>query len=430
MSRFYIWTIGCEMNRADSLKATAELSHRGHTAVDCAEDADVVVLNTCVVRQSAENRVIGRLTSLKSLKRAPAHRAIVVMGCFVGDVPSLEQRFPYVDAFLAPSDTDGLVDFVEQWDGGSGSMPLAETADRAAVASFLPISYGCDHRCTYCIVRLRRGPERSRPVHELVREAKVLVARGAAELTLLGQNVDSYGRGLPGQPNLADLLRTIHGIDGLERIRFLTSHPGDMRPEIIEAVAELRKVCEHFELAVQAGDDEVLRRMGRGYTVGQFRDLVDRIRERIPQASIATDVIVGFPGESVQQFEGTARLIEDLRFDVVHIAAFSPRPGTPAARWDDDVPPEEKDKRRRVLEGLQESIAGEINARLLGQSVEVLVEGRNKGKWRGRTRTNKLVFFEAAGDWLGRLLRVDITWAGPWSMQGVIRTSSLFGLES
>ncbi|MCG2767346.1 MAG: tRNA (N6-isopentenyl adenosine(37)-C2)-methylthiotransferase MiaB [Anaerolineae bacterium] len=420
MSRFYIWTIGCQMNRADSLKAADELKRRGHVLVGRVEDAGIIVLNTCVVRQSAENKVIGRLTSLKSLKRGPDRCAIVVMGCFVDDLHSLEQRFPYVDAFLAPSDIDGLVDFVERWDGGGEKVPLEGKADRVPMASLLPISYGCDHHCTYCIVTLRRGPERSRPLTELVREAEELVARGAVEITFLGQNVDSYGHDLPGQPNLADLLRAIHDIESLQRIRFLTSHPADFRSEITEAVAELPKVCEHFELAVQAGDDQVLRRMGRGYTVDQFRQLIARIRGRIPDASIATDVIVGFPGESVGQFEGTVRLIRDVRFDVVHIAAYSPRPGTRSAQWDDDVPATEKTRRRRLLEEIQERIAAEINARLLGQTVEILVEERNKGKWRGRTRTNKLVFFEADGDWLGRLVSVEVTWTGPWSMQGKI----------
>jgi len=421
MRRFHIWTIGCQMNRADSLKATDELMRRGHVLVERAEDAGVIILNTCVVRQSAENKVIGRLTSLKSLKRGPDRRAIVVMGCFVGDLPSLEQRFPYVDAFLAPSDIDGLVEFVEQWDGESESVPLTETVARVPMASLLPISYGCDHHCTYCIVTLRRGPERSRPLVELVREAEELVARGAVEITLLGQNVDSYGHDLPGQPNLADLLRAIHDVEGLRRIRFLTSHPADFRSEITEAVAELPKVCEHFELAVQAGDDQVLKRMGRGYTVDQFRQLIDGIRRRIPDASIVTDVIVGFPGESVEQFEATVRLVRDVRFDVVHIAAYSPRPGTRSARWDDNVPAAEKTRRRRLLEEIQERIATEINAKLLGRTVEILVEGKNKGKWKGRTRTNKLVFFEADGDWLGRLVSVEVTWTGPWSMQAEIR---------
>ena len=418
MSRIHIWTIGCQMNRADSLRAIDELERRGHEVVGRAEDADLVVLNTCVVRQSAENRVVGRLSSLKPFKGPRRRRALVVMGCFVSDVPALRRRFPYVDAFVAPSDIDALIGFVDEWSRESRPQNKTQPAGPAPVSALLPVTYGCDHHCTYCIVTLRRGCQRSRPIAELAKETTDLAARGAAEVVLLGQNVDAYGRDLPDEPDLALLLRTIHSVEGLTRIRFLTSHPADMSRDAIEAVATLPRVCEHFELAVQAGDDRVLKRMGRGYTVGEFRDLVAGIRQRIPGASIATDVIVGFPGESEEQFKGTVRLVQELRFDSVHIAAYSSRPGTPAARLADDVPAEEKERRRRFLERTQERIAGEINATLLGQTLEVLVEGRCKGKWEGRTRTNKLVFFEAEGDWLGSLARVEVTWTGPWSMQG------------
>jgi len=249
---------------------------------------------------------------------------------------------------------------------------------------------------------------------------KELYENGYKEVTLLGQNVDTYGRDLPDRPDLADLLEAVHQIEGLWRIRFLPSHPADMTDRIIEAVARLPKVCEHIEIPVQSGDDRILKRMARGYTVAQFRQLVAKIRQRIPDVYLATDVIVGFPGETEEQFLNTYRLLEELRFDMVHVAAFSPRPGTPAARLPDDVPPEEKERRRRLIEGLQERIAGEINRRFLGRTVEVLVEGKHKGKWRGRTRTNKLVFFEDERDWRGKLAQVRITWAGPWSMRGEV----------
>jgi len=424
MSRFHVWTIGCQMNKADSVNAISELRRRGHELVERREEADILILNTCVVRQSAEDRVVGYLSSLKPLKRTPVRRAIVVMGCFVDDIPSLRRRFPYVDAFVAPSDVEGLVGFVEGWSGERKPELPVLMSEEAPVVSLLPVAHGCDHHCTYCIVTLRRGPQRSRPVEELAREARELVARGARELVLLGQNVDSYGRDIPSGPDLGLLLRAVHDIEGLRRIRFLTSHPADMHPEIIEAVAQLPRVCEHFELAVQAGDDTILKRMARGYRIAQFRELVGDIRRRIPGASIATDVIVGFPGESSEQFESTVELVEDLRFDAVHIACYSPRPGTAAARLEDDVPGEEKVRRRRSLEAIQERILGEINRELVGRTVEILVDGTRRGRWRGRTRTNKLVFFDAADDWLGRLARVEITWAGPWSMRGVVRGQS------
>ena len=317
----------------------------------------------------------------------------------------------------------------------------------------MPISQGCDHLCTYCIVRLRRGPEVSRPVGEIVAEVQDLALRGVKEVTLLGQNVDSYGHDLPalalpalnpapGQeggdgtsrpPDLADLLEAVHEVEGLERIRFLTSHPADMTDRLIEAAARLPKVCEHMELPVQSGDDTVLRRMGRGYTVAQYRDSggpdpphpVRQGRSAWLDGraglGLATDVIVGFPGETEAQFEATYRLLEELRFDMVHVAAYSPRPGTPAERLPDDVPSAEKKRRRKAVDDLQERIVGEINARLLDQTVEVLVEGRHKGKWRGRTRTNKLVFFDVGEvDWTGQLAQVRITHTGPWSMQGSV----------
>jgi tRNA-2-methylthio-N6-dimethylallyladenosine synthase len=277
---------------------------------------------------------------------------------------------------------------------------------------------GCDRHCTYCIVRLRRGPARSRPVDEIVAEAEELVRAGAREIVLLGQNIDVYGRDLPGSPRLAGLLRRVHAIPGLTRLRFLTSHPADLEDEVIEAVAELPKVCPHWELPVQAGDDQVLRRMARGHRAADYLALAERIRGRLPGFSLATDVIVGFPGETEAQFERTLDLLRAVRFDAVHVAAYSVRPGTPAARLADDVPPDEKERRRRAVEALQEEVVGEINARLLGQEVEVLVEDMHKGKWRGRTATNKLVFFEHDGDWRGHLVTVRITKAGPWSLQG------------
>lgn len=417
--RYYLWNIGCQMNQADARRVAEELETRGYTPTPQPERADVLVLNTCVVRQSAEDRVTGRLSSLRPLKEQRAQCALLVMGCFVGDVAALQREYPYVDAFLRPSDVTGLADWLDRWEvehrwGLSGG----ELLTAPAVTELVPVSYGCDHHCTYCIVSVRRGPQRSRPVDEIVADVARLVARGAREVTLLGQNVDAYGADLGNGSTLADVLRAVHEIDGLWRIRFLTSHPREMSPAIIDTVAALPKVCPSWELAVQSGDDEVLRRMGRGYTVARFCELVERIRAATPDGGINTDIIVGFPGESETQFEHTVRLIQELRFDLVHIASYSPRPGTVSASWEDDVPPEEKERRRVLLETLQEKIAGERNAALVGQQVEVLVDGRDRDRWRGRTRTNKLVYFHADGDWLGRMADVRLTWAGPWSMIG------------
>ncbi|MGC8838273.1 MAG: MiaB/RimO family radical SAM methylthiotransferase [Anaerolineae bacterium] len=411
---YYIWTIGCQMNAADSLRLAEELAARGYREVARPEEADLVVLNTCVVRASAEDKALGRLASLRPLKERWPQKTLVVAGCLVGDVEELRQRFPWVDLFLPPSQWGELLARLGPGPGEGVVFPPSP------VSAYVPIVYGCDHFCTYCIVRLRRGRLRSRPIPEVREEVACLVARGAREVVLLGQNVDAYGQDLGDGTDLARLLYAIHDTEGLWRIRFLTSHPGDMRDDLIQAVATLPKVCEQFELPVQSGSNAVLRRMGRTYTVEEYRRLVEAIRERVPGAALATDVIVGFPGETVAEFEETLRLLAEVRFDVVHVAAYSPRPGTPAARLPDDVPAEEKERRRRAVEELQEGIAREINQGLLGQVVEVLVEDLHRGKWRGRTRTNKLVFLSDPRDLRGMLVLARIAWAGPWSLQGEV----------
>jgi tRNA-2-methylthio-N6-dimethylallyladenosine synthase len=287
------------------------------------------------------------------------------------------------------------------------------------VSAFVPVVYGCSHACTFCVIPFRRGIERSRPVGEIATEVRALTEQGVREVTLLGQIVDRYGKDIPDGPDLADLLRAIHGIDGIERIRFLTSHPNWMSDRLLDMTASLPKVCEHVEVPVQAGDDDVLERMKRGYTAGEYRSLVERIRRRLPGGSIATDVIVGFPGETDEQFKRTRDLLSELQLDVVHLARYSPRPGTVAARrMDDDVPEAEKERRFRILEEQQAGIAARINAEYLGRTVEVLVEERQRGRWKGRTRTNKLVFFDHAVDLRGGLVPVRIVWTGPWSLRG------------
>jgi tRNA-2-methylthio-N6-dimethylallyladenosine synthase len=440
---YYLWTIGCQMNFADSRKAAEELEKLGYRETDRPQEADLILLNTCVVRQNAEDKVVGRLTSLQGLKRRRPEIKLALMGCFIHEIPALQHRYPWVDAFIKPSDIGAVLELAAQQqaqDLAPEPNPAASavaSSEAPPVATGVPISYGCDHLCTYCIVRLRRGPEVSRPVAEIVNEVRALVERGVREVTLLGQNVDSYGHDLAGvdrmaaggrwHPDLADLLEAVHDTEGLQRIRFLTSHPADMTERLIDAVGQLPKVCEHIELPVQSGDDAILRRMGRGHTVAQFRNLVTRLRQTLDgpdetsRVGLATDIIVGFPGESEAQFGATYRLLEELRFDMVHVASYSPRPETPAARLPDDVPAEEKERRRKAVDELQERIVGEINARLLGQTVEILVEGRHKGKWRGRTRTNKLVFFDVDdSNRIGTLARVRIARTGPWSMQAEI----------
>ncbi|GIK73058.1 MAG: tRNA-2-methylthio-N(6)-dimethylallyladenosine synthase [Chloroflexota bacterium] len=481
--KYHIWTIGCQMNVADSNHVAAELEKIGYGPTDRLDEADVVVLNTCVVRQSAEDKAIGKLGSLKPWKRAKPDRTIALMGCMVGVKPSpqLLESYPYVDVFMPPSEATPLVNFLRQAEidaemaeierqqlaqryqlqdeaqpiGTVQSIKHLALSGEAPVAAHVPIVYGCSHACTFCIIPFRRGIERSRPVQEIVNEVRGLVAQGVREVTLLGQIVDRYGydwRGELGNSatvkafqglvwegesdvnaftshqsrstvynsyDLADLLRAVHEIDGLWRIRFLTSHPNYMTDRILETVRDLPKVCPHIEVPIQAGDDEVLERMKRGYTNAEYRALIERIRSIVPDVAINTDIIVGFCGETDEQFERTVEIVRDLKFDKVHLARYSPRPGTVSERrMVDDVPEAEKVRRHKLLEMLQEQISAEINQRFLGEIVEVLVEDKHKGKWRGRNRQNKLVFIESDLPLRGRLVEAQITWTGPWSMQG------------
>ena len=422
------------MNVADSQRVASALEGLGYIPEPRAEDADVIVMNTCVVRQSAEDKAYGRLSSLLPVKRNRPEVVINLMGCLVGvkGYEKLKERFPYVDVFSPPSDPGPLLAYLTQDE--SKAIEDAETSRRFAmmdgnlklplheqgnlVSAHVPVVLGCSHACTFCIIPYKRGVERSRPVGDIVGEIRSLVDQGVKEVTLLGQIVDRYGKDIPDGPNLAQLLKLVHDVDGLERIRFLTSHPNWMTDELLDTVAELPKVMPHMEVPVQAGNDEVLERMRRGYTAEDYRHLIARIRNRIPEASIATDIIVGFPGETPEQFQDTYDLMADLKMDVAHLARYSTRTGTVAARkLGDDVSEDEKWRRYRMLEELQESIADEIHARLLGETIEVLFEEKVKNRWRGRTPTNKLVFVETDQELKGKVLPVQITWTGPWSMQ-------------
>ena len=440
--RYHIWTEGCQMNVADSQRVASALEGLGYQHADKPEEADVVVLNTCVVRQSAEDRAYGRLTTLRPLKLERPGMVINLMGCLVGvkGNQALRDALPYVDVFSPPSDPRPLLRFLARDSDGAalaraegeaqaalqddlslGATPLTlPVAERGRlVAAHVPVVHGCSHACSFCIIPMRRGVERSRPVGEIVAEVRRLAEQGVREVTLLGQIVDRYGKEVSDGPRLVDLLRQVHAVEGIERIRFLTSHPNWMDDEVLRTVADLPKLCEHIEVPVQAGDDEVLARMKRGYTADDYRRLIERIRRLVPRVSIATDIIVGFPGETRAQFERTFHLLEELRLDVAHLARYSPRPGTLAARrFEDDVPEDEKMDRFRVLEDLQAGIADELNRQAVGRTLQVLVEGMHKGRWRGRTRNNRLVFFDDPGEWHGRLADVHIRQATAWSLQG------------
>jgi tRNA-2-methylthio-N6-dimethylallyladenosine synthase len=420
MPDYYIWTIGCQMNRAESQHVANYLGLFGYQATDMLQKADLVVLNTCVVRQSAESKVLGMLGYLKGMKSQKSDLSILVTGCFVdSDIKQLENSFPHVDLFFKPSDYAGLLNWAEkQAIVVPEDIACLPSSQSVKVSAFIPIIQGCNNFCSYCIVPYRRGRERSRPIDEVVCEVTELAGRGIMEVTLLGQNVNSYGHDLPAPSDLGYLLSALNNVVGLARIRFLTNHPKDMSQQLIQTIASLDKVCKHINLPLQAGNDDVLKAMRRGYTAKQYRQLVNNIRKYIPEVALSTDVIVGFPDESDEQFEQTLAMLDEIRFDTVHVAAYSPRPGTIASQeHQDNIPPEIKKERLNKVEEIQANIAAKINSRLTGKTVEMLVEGRKGGKWCGRTRSNKLVFFESADDCLGRLVDVTIVKTSPWALQ-------------
>jgi tRNA-2-methylthio-N6-dimethylallyladenosine synthase len=424
--RYHIWTEGCQMNVADSLKLAAGLDRLGWSETDAPEQADLVVVNTCVVREKAELRAVSKLGSLKALKRKGSDFRIVVMGCMVGPkTDELEKRFPYVDHFARPQAFDGIFESLGLADDTGGEFWPATFPAPAGPTAFVPVIHGCDKFCTYCIVPYRRGRESSRTIEDVKQEVAHLVHGGVREVTLLGQTVEAYGHDLPDKPDLADLMTALHDLPNLERIRFLTSYPKDMTPKIIEAVRDLPKVCEFFNIPVQHGSNTALDRMRRGYDIALFHDRVEMIRSRMPEASITTDIIVGFCGETEAEFNDTLRLLEEVRFDKVHVAAYSPRPGTIAARrLADDVPDEVKKARLHAVEELEARISAELNARYEGREEEVLVEGKRDGRWYGRTRSNKLVHFAGEAS-VGEVVSVRIERSSAWSLQGTVARDAL-----
>jgi tRNA-2-methylthio-N6-dimethylallyladenosine synthase len=509
---FFVWTLGCQMNQSDSEEMAGQLLAVGCDRAPSMEMADLIVINTCAIREHAEAKVIGRQGHLADLKNARPGLRVVLTGCGVreSERSGLTRRFPAVDMFLRPDEEPelavrlGLVSAqapvglkmaataattvvsgrpVSAADHLAPNRATAVVENRVArsssISAWLPIVYGCDKTCTYCIVPFSRGPERSRPFDDIVAEARGIASAGFQELTLLGQNVNSYGHDLPAEerfghicterssgrkldlqsrPDLAELLRTIDAIrdaDGrpvIPRLRFITSHPWDLSDRLIDAMAECPSVCEHLHLPIQSGSDEMLRRMGRQYTVDHYRERLARIRDAVPTISISTDVIVGFCGESEVQFQATLDILDELRYDTVFAAAYSPRPGTPALRMADDVPAAVKRLRLNELLARQEGIGLARNREWLGREVEVLVEritprkhgaaattaddespaddatlgvpslhgaaGEGSVALAGRTRHNKLVHLSGSPALVGMPVSVRVDFAGPFALRG------------
>ena len=441
---YWITTFGCQMNKADSERMAGILESMGYSEATAELEADLVLYNTCTIRDNAEQKVYSYLGRQAQRKRTNPNLTLVVAGCVAQqEGESLLRRVPELDLVMGPQHANRLDVLLNQVEQGQQVVATEEhhileditTARRdSSICGWVNVIYGCNERCTYCVVPSVRGKEQSRLPEAIKLEMEGLAAQGFKEITLLGQNIDAYGRDLPGitpegrrQHTLTDLLQFVHDVEGIERIRFATSHPRYFTERLIDACADLPKVCEHFHVPFQSGDDDVLKAMARGYTVERYRRIIDRIRDRMPDASISADVIVAFPGETDAQYRRTLDLIDEIGFDQVNTAAYSPRPNTPAADWPNQLSEAVKVQRLQEINALVERKAKERSARYAGRMEQVLVEGVNPkqaDQVMGRTRTNRLTFFPAAraagGHWqAGDLVDVRIEEVRAFSLSGV-----------
>ena len=427
-------TFGCQANEFDTEVLAGMLESMGYRAAASQDEADLVVINTCAVRRKPEEKVAGLLGRLRAFKEKKQDLVIAVGGCMVqrpAVAAELARRFPFVNLIFG---TQALPRFMQLLELAQKSRrPLIDTAGNGGSReglpvrrssrfhAWLPVIYGCNNFCSYCIVPHVRGRERSRPFEEIIREAHALAADGYLEITLLGQNVNSYGHDLAEGHDFADLLAELDQVEGLARIRFLTSHPKDLSPRLVEVMHRGKKICEHLHLPAQAGSNRILELMNRRYTREKYLELVATLKKEIPVIAVTTDLMVGFPGETEEDFQETLDLLDEARFDQAFTFIYSPRPGTRAAAMNEELPAPVKRERLQRLVRRQNEISLKINRALVGQAMELLVEGPSKNNpemLSGRTRTNKLVHFAAQEDLTGRLVEVEITEAYTWYLIG------------
>jgi tRNA-2-methylthio-N6-dimethylallyladenosine synthase len=430
---YFVTTYGCQMNEHDSERMAGMLEAEGYSKAARPEEAEVVVFNTCCIREKADQRLYGNLGHLKPVKDANPGMKIVVGGCLAQkDKASIQKRAPFVDVVLGTHNLGSLPRLLKEADDGPAFEILEQTETfPSALPSrrsspwhgWVSISIGCNNSCTFCIVPAVRGREASRRLGDIVSEVETLVADGVVEVTLLGQNVNSYGRDLDGTPLFARLLRELDHVDGLERVRFTSPHPKDFREDTIAAMAETENVCEHIHLPLQSGSDSVLRRMKRAYTRARYLDKVRKVRDAIPGVAITTDIIVGFPGETDAEFDDTLALVEEVGYDGAYTFQYSPRPMTEAADFTDQVPKEVVQERFDRLIAVQERASLVCNLATVGRTEQVLVEGSSKkdeSRITGRTRSNKLVHFVDDTAAPGSFRTVEITSASPHHLEGIL----------
>lgn len=433
--KFWICTWGCQMNEEDSEKLSGGLKPLGHVRTEIKEDADIIIFNTCCVRENAEQKVDGNLGALKKLKKQHPEKVIAVTGCMMqqeGMAEKIISKFPFVDIIIGTHNAYKFTEYlgrvlggerpiVEIWDKEADIIEGAPIDRASTIKGFVTIMYGCNNFCTYCIVPHVRGRERSRKPEEIIKEIESMVGEGYKEITLLGQNVNSYGKGLEEEINFAELLRRINKIEGIERIKFMTSHPKDLSYEVIDVIAEGEKLCESIHLPVQSGSSRILKKMNRHYTKEQYLDTIKQIKERIPGVALTTDIIVGFPGETEEDFLDTLNLVKEVKYDSAFTFLYSRRSGTPADLMFDQVDEAvKKDRFNRLVEAVNE-VCAKKNKEYEGRTVEVLVEGESKSdstKLTGRTRTSKLVNFSGDKKHIGELVNVKITKANSFSLIG------------
>jgi len=439
--RYHITTFGCQMNKADSERMAGILEDLGFQWSEDANEADLILYNTCTIRDNAEQKVYSYLGRQAKRKQTQPDLTLIVAGCVAQqEGEQLLRRVPEVDLIIGPQHANRLGDLLQQVFDGSqvvATEPIHIMEDitkprrDSNITAWVNVIYGCNERCTYCVVPGVRGVEQSRTPAAIRAEMAQLGQQGYQEITLLGQNIDAYGRDLPGVTasgrhlhNFTDLLYYIHDVAGIERLRFATSHPRYFTERLIKACQELPKVCEHFHIPFQSGDNDILKAMKRGYTQEKYRQIIANIRDLMPDAAISADAIVGFPGETEAQFENTLKLVDEIGFDQLNTAAYSPRPGTPAAIWDDQLSEQVKSDRLQRLNHLVATKAAERSQRYLGRIEEILVEDVNPkdaSQVMGRTRGNRLTFFTGNIEELrGKFVKVKITEVRPFSLTGVI----------
>ncbi|MDA8229237.1 MAG: tRNA (N6-isopentenyl adenosine(37)-C2)-methylthiotransferase MiaB [Desulfitobacterium hafniense] len=432
--KVFTMAYGCQMSERDAETLTELSTKEGYTKSENLEDADLVIINTCCVRESAENKILGKIGELKKIKEKNPNLKIAVSGCMVqqpGALERLQKRAPHVDVWTG---THNLHEFgnllgqtiskgkaAEVWDKPRETTESTPLAEKGKLRANVNIMYGCNNFCSYCIVPHVRGRERSRPSEEILQEIKDLVESGCREVTLLGQNVNSYGKDFDQEFDFADLLKEVDQVPGLLRVRFITSHPKDISDKLISVVANGEHLCEHFHFPIQAGSNSILERMNRKYTREYYLSRVATIRQYIPHASITTDLIVGFPGETEEDFAQTLDIVEKVHYSQAFTFMYSKRSGTPAALMPDQIPLDVKKRRLQKLMTLQNSMSLVWRQRMIGHIYEVLVEGPSKSnpdRFTARTRGNELVVFDADKSFIGRLINVKIVDTNSWTLQG------------